>query len=48
MERIQQLNPEAIVTDCLSCRLQFAHMLPYPVFHPLEIICRSYGNTVSG
>lgn len=48
MARIEQLSPDAIVTDCLSCRLQFTHMLPYPVFHPLEILCRSYGKATSG
>jgi glycerol-3-phosphate dehydrogenase subunit C len=33
--------PDAILTDCLSCRLQFQHALPcHPVFHPIEILCR--------
>jgi glycerol-3-phosphate dehydrogenase subunit C len=26
----------------MSCRLQFNHELPYPVFHPLEILARAY------
>jgi glycerol-3-phosphate dehydrogenase subunit C len=34
--------PEAIITDCLSCRLQFEHLLPYDVFHPLEVLSRAY------
>jgi len=38
MEKIKDLNPEYIVTDCLSCRLQFNQMLPYKVFHPIEIL----------
>ena len=43
MAKIEAASPEAIITDCLSCRLQFHHMLPqYPVYHPLEILCRSY------
>jgi glycerol-3-phosphate dehydrogenase subunit C len=41
MEKIQAAAPEAIVTDCLSCRLQFQHLLPYPVHHPLEILARA-------
>jgi glycerol-3-phosphate dehydrogenase subunit C len=30
------------LTDCLSCRLQFRHQLPYPVFHPIELLSRAY------
>lgn len=42
MQKIQAAAPEAIVTDCLSCRLQFQHLLPHPVHHPLEILARAY------
>lgn len=42
MEKIQANDPTAIITDCLSCRLQFQQMLPYPVFHPLEVISLAY------
>ncbi|KIH75531.1 glycerol 3-phosphate dehydrogenase (quinone) subunit C [Geoalkalibacter ferrihydriticus] len=42
LEKIRKRNPQAIITDCMSCRLQFGHVLPYPVFHPLEIIARAY------
>ena len=51
MKKIQASDPTAIITDCLSCRLQFQQMLPYPVFHPLEMIslahkaARSKNNT---
>ena len=38
MKKICHLNPDGIVTDCLSCRLQFRHALPYPVYHPMEIL----------
>jgi len=38
MEKITELNPEYIVTDCLSCRLQFHQMLPYKVKHPIELL----------
>jgi glycerol-3-phosphate dehydrogenase subunit C len=37
-ERIRELAPEILATDCLSCRLQFLQHLPYPVRHPIEII----------
>ncbi len=42
VNKIQAASPEAIVTDCLSCRIQFEHLLSYPVFHPLEILSQSY------
>jgi glycerol-3-phosphate dehydrogenase subunit C len=41
IEKIRAAAPDAIVTDCLSCRLQFQHLLPYPVYHPLEILARA-------
>ncbi len=42
MQKIRKAEPEAIITDCLSCRLQFTHTLPYPVLHPLEVISEAY------
>lgn len=42
MKKIRDQNPQAIVTDCMSCRLQFNHCLPFPVFHPVEILARAY------
>ena len=43
INKIQAAVPQAVVTDCLSCRLQFEHLLPYPVYHPLEILRQAYG-----
>lgn len=43
MDKIRAQNPQAIVTDCMSCRLQFNHCLPYPVYHPVEVLARAYG-----
>jgi glycerol-3-phosphate dehydrogenase subunit C len=50
LEKIRKQAPAAIITDCMSCRLQFGHVLPYPVFHPLEILARAYqaGDSNSG
>ena len=42
IEKIRKMNPERIVTDCLSCRLQFSQLLPYPVLHPIEVLKESY------
>jgi glycerol-3-phosphate dehydrogenase subunit C len=40
--RIKQLAPEQLLTDCLSCRMQFNQTTPYPVHHPIEILRASY------
>ena len=42
MDKINQLKPDQLVTDCLSCRLQFRQMLPYKVLHPVEILREAY------
>jgi glycerol-3-phosphate dehydrogenase subunit C len=42
MEKIQEMDPERLVTDCLSCRMQFNQLLPYEVVHPIEILRESY------
>jgi glycerol-3-phosphate dehydrogenase subunit C len=42
MKKIQEINPERIVTDCLSCRIQFHQLLSYEVVHPIEILLESY------
>ncbi len=43
MEKINQMDPDILLTDCLSCRLQFNQMSTYPVQHPIEILQQSYG-----
>jgi glycerol-3-phosphate dehydrogenase subunit C len=42
MNKIKALNPENIVTDCLSCRLQFAQLMPHKVIHPIEVLKDAY------
>ena len=42
MDRIKELAPERLITDCLSCRLQFNQLLPYKVLHPVEILREAY------
>ncbi|MEJ5365077.1 MAG: heterodisulfide reductase-related iron-sulfur binding cluster [Desulfosoma sp.] len=43
MEKMRKAAPEAIVTDCLSCRLQFRHVLDLPVYHPVEVLAAALG-----
>jgi glycerol-3-phosphate dehydrogenase subunit C len=43
MNKINDLKPERLVTDCLSCRLQFNQLLPYKVYHPIEILRDAIG-----
>jgi glycerol-3-phosphate dehydrogenase subunit C len=42
VQRITAEHPETLLTDCLSCRVQFNQTLPYPVRHPIEILAASY------
>jgi glycerol-3-phosphate dehydrogenase subunit C len=44
MAKIKQMNPDHLMTDCLSCRLQFNQMTKYPVIHPIEVLSQSYKN----
>ncbi len=38
MDKIKEIDPENIVTDCLSCRLQFNQLTSYKVLHPIELL----------
>jgi glycerol-3-phosphate dehydrogenase subunit C len=42
MEKIRAMHPERLLSDCLSCRIQFNQLLPYKVFHPIEILREAY------
>jgi glycerol-3-phosphate dehydrogenase subunit C len=42
MRKVEAVAPETLLTDCLSCRLQFNQMLPQPVVHPVEILAAAY------
>ncbi len=47
MDEIREMDPERLVSDCLSCRIQFDQMVPYRVVHPIEILWESYAGLVS-
>ncbi len=42
MEAIVAKAPRRLITDCLSCRIQFNQALPYEVYHPVEILREAY------
>ena len=42
MQKIQDIQPDILLCDCLSCRLQFSHNLSVALAHPLEVIYESY------
>jgi glycerol-3-phosphate dehydrogenase subunit C len=48
IDKINEMNPEVLVTDCLSCRLQFYQLLPYPVRHPVEVLKEAYRAEAQG
>jgi glycerol-3-phosphate dehydrogenase subunit C len=42
MKKIKAIDPETLVSDCLSCRIQFNQELTYPVLHPVEVLNNAY------
>jgi glycerol-3-phosphate dehydrogenase subunit C len=44
MDKIVKIAPDRLLSDCLSCRIQFNQALDCQVLHPVEILCESYGN----
>jgi glycerol-3-phosphate dehydrogenase subunit C len=42
IREIGRRAPESLLTDCLSCRMQFNQQLPFPVKHPIELLADSY------
>ena len=44
LDKVREQAPQRLLTDCLSCRLQFEQTLPYPVAHPVEILRAAYGD----
>jgi glycerol-3-phosphate dehydrogenase subunit C len=40
--KIKEINPDRLITDCLSCRLQFMQTTSYEVLHPIEILEEAY------
>ena len=40
--KITTLNPDRLVTDCLSCRIQFKQSTLHAVCHPIEILKEAY------
>ena len=39
---MEKIEPENIVTDGLSCRLQFRQLTPHKVIHPIEVLRQAY------
>lgn len=44
MDKIKLINPERLLCDCLSCRLQFNQLVPCQVSHPVEILSEAYAS----
>jgi glycerol-3-phosphate dehydrogenase subunit C len=41
-DKIEAAAPTAVLTDCLSCRMQFEQMQSRPVAHPVQILWAAY------
>ncbi len=44
LQKIREMKPDVLVTECLSCRMQFDHALPFAQAHPVEILAETYGS----
>ncbi len=42
MDKIREIGPDTLLTDCLSCRIQFHQMTDLPVLHPIQLLDISY------
>ena len=42
MDKIREIDPDVLLTDCLSCRIQFNQMTDRPVLHPIQILDNAY------
>ena len=42
LQKIKSQDPQVLLTDCLSCRMQFHQLTPYDVRHPIEILSKAY------
>ena len=43
-DAIREENPESVVTECPTCRMQIAHATSYRAIHPAEILLTSWKN----
>ncbi len=43
LRKIWEMRPDVLVTECLSCRMQFTQTLPMVQAHPVEILAQAYG-----
>jgi len=43
LQKIREMKPGILVTECLSCRLQFLQALPLVQAHPVEVLAQAYG-----
>lgn len=48
LHKIWEIRPDVLVTECLSCRMQFRQTLPFVQAHPIEVLAEGYGFKESG
>lgn len=42
-ERVAEVAPDLIVSECSTCREQLAHATGFPVVHPIVLLAEAYG-----
>ena len=40
-KKITSLNPDIVITDCETCKMQIEMNTPYPVVHPVSLLARA-------
>jgi len=40
-KRIDQANPEIVITDCVTCKWQIENFTPYKVVHPITLLAQA-------
>ena len=42
-ERVEELAPDLLVSECSTCRMQLSHATGLPTIHPVKLLAASYG-----
>ncbi len=41
-QRIEEVAPDLLVSDCSTCRMQLAHVTGLPTLHPVRLLAEAY------
>jgi glycerol-3-phosphate dehydrogenase subunit C len=41
-EKIAELEPDIILTECAACKMQIEHLTGKPVIHPIKLLAQAF------